>query len=104
MNTRRYPRTLGEAFPHSADYASSITRYSNPCRGDAAVLWTCLLGLVVVVVVLLLAPAPVLPYALEAEGQALCAKARGPNSEARDRKSTRLNSSHIQKSRMPSSA
>ena len=30
--------------------------------------------------------------------------ASGPYTDARDRKSTRLNSSHIQKSRMPSSA
>ena len=32
------------------------------------------------------------------------AKSSGPATEDRDRKSTRLNSSHIQKSRMPSSA
>lgn len=26
MNTRRYPRTLSEAFPHTADYASAVER------------------------------------------------------------------------------
>jgi hypothetical protein len=26
MNTRQYPRTLNEAFPRSAEYASSVER------------------------------------------------------------------------------
>lgn len=26
MNTRQFPRTLNEAFPRSADYASSVER------------------------------------------------------------------------------
>lgn len=26
MNTRRHPRTLNEAFPHTADYAASVER------------------------------------------------------------------------------
>lgn len=30
MNTRKYPRTLNEAFPRTADYASAIERTRNP--------------------------------------------------------------------------
>jgi hypothetical protein len=26
MNTRKYPRTLNDAFPFGADYASAVTR------------------------------------------------------------------------------
>jgi hypothetical protein len=29
MNTRQYPRTLNEAFPKTADYASSVTRFAR---------------------------------------------------------------------------
>lgn len=29
MNTRQYPRTLNEAFPKTADYASSVTRFDR---------------------------------------------------------------------------
>jgi hypothetical protein len=29
MNTRKHPRTINEAFQHTADYASSVTRYKR---------------------------------------------------------------------------
>lgn len=29
MNTRKHPRSLNDAFPHTADYASSVTRYDR---------------------------------------------------------------------------
>ena len=49
MTTRRHPRTMtgtDAAFPHTADYASSVTRYRKPRNGDTAVTWACVLGLV----------------------------------------------------------
>jgi hypothetical protein len=36
MNTRQYPRTLNEAFPKTADYASSVTRYDRRDLWDYA--------------------------------------------------------------------
>jgi len=30
MNTRRYARTLDEAFRHTADYGCAVTRYERP--------------------------------------------------------------------------
>ena len=46
MNTRSYPRTLNEAFPKTADYASAITR-KRPA--DRAVNWTLFIGAIVVI-------------------------------------------------------
>ena len=51
-STRRYPRTMtgiDAAFPRTADYASSVTRYRNHRNGDTAVTWACVLGLVFLV-------------------------------------------------------
>lgn len=39
MNTRKYPRTLNEAFPHGADYASAIERPRDP---DVPVMAVCI--------------------------------------------------------------
>jgi hypothetical protein len=38
--TKRFPRTLGEAFPHDVDQAYSISRY-KPVYGDWAVWIMC---------------------------------------------------------------
>ena len=46
MTTRRFPRTADEAFK-GADYASAITQFGK--RGDTAVTWACVLGLVFLV-------------------------------------------------------
>ena len=45
MNTRKYPRTLDEAFPFDTDYACAITRPST--RGERLLDWT--LGIIVAV-------------------------------------------------------
>jgi hypothetical protein len=37
--TRKYPRTLHEAFPYDADYAHAITRYTNPHRLNYWAIW-----------------------------------------------------------------
>lgn len=31
MNTRKYPRTLNEAFPNTADYACAVERPAESC-------------------------------------------------------------------------
>lgn len=41
MNTRRYPRTLNEAFPQTPEYASSVERPFD--REDRIVMWGCVL-------------------------------------------------------------
>lgn len=45
MNTRRYPRTLADAFPHTADYACSLTRTRRASNRTAWVILAVLLGL-----------------------------------------------------------
>lgn len=40
MNTRRYPRTINEAFPRGAQYGCSIERPFD--KGDKLVMWACL--------------------------------------------------------------
>lgn len=37
MNTRRYPRSLNEAFPHGAEYGAAIER---PRTGHRVAYWT----------------------------------------------------------------
>lgn len=37
MNTRRYPRSLNEAFPHGAEYGAAIER---PRTGHRVANWT----------------------------------------------------------------
>lgn len=54
MNTRRYPRTLREAFPRDADYAASVEHYRRPfydvtSPGQRFVTGFCAVGIVVVV-------------------------------------------------------
>jgi len=46
-NTRRYPRTLAEAFPNSPDYACAIEgpRRLSTARLASGVLWALLLAL-----------------------------------------------------------
>jgi hypothetical protein len=44
MNTRKYPRTLGEAFPHTAEYATPIEKYSAHTWADKLVIWACVIG------------------------------------------------------------
>lgn len=39
MNTRKFPRTLNEAFPRGADYASAIERPRAP---DVPVMAVCI--------------------------------------------------------------
>ena len=34
MNTRKYPRTLNEAFPHGPSYGCAITRFESDRRGS----------------------------------------------------------------------
>ena len=46
MNTRQFPRTLNEAFPKTADYASALTR-TRPA--DRAVNWTLFAAVIVVI-------------------------------------------------------
>ena len=41
--TRRYPRTLNEAFPRTADYANPIEHH-RPYNGDRLVIWAGVLG------------------------------------------------------------
>ncbi len=36
MNTRKYPRTLNEAFQHTADYACSVERAQHKDRINVA--------------------------------------------------------------------
>lgn len=50
MNTRKYPRSLNEAFPHTADYACSVER--PMFARDRVASWAVGLMLVVAVVVL----------------------------------------------------
>lgn len=50
MNTRRYPRTLQEAFPHSVEYACAVERpYDSQ---DRIVLKACAVAIVAVIVIL----------------------------------------------------
>lgn len=53
MNTRRYPRTLNEAFPKTPDYACAIERdrrfYDETSAGHRFVTRLCAVGLVAVV-------------------------------------------------------
>ena len=49
MNTtRRYPRTLNEAFPNTADYANPIEHYAPYGWDDKLVIWTGVVGFVIV--------------------------------------------------------
>jgi hypothetical protein len=41
MNTRKYPRTLNEAFPNTADYACAVER---PAESYAGVLLAVAIG------------------------------------------------------------
>lgn len=45
MNTRRYPRTLNEAFPHGAEYGCAIERPID--KPDYIVVWASLICLAV---------------------------------------------------------
>lgn len=47
MNTRRYPRTLGEAFPNSTHYACSVERPAP--RYPRALWWVTALGFFVAI-------------------------------------------------------
>ena len=51
MNTRTYPRTLNEAFPRTADYASSVTRFD---RRDKADMTACAVAVVSMIFILLI--------------------------------------------------
>jgi hypothetical protein len=42
--TRTYPRTLKEAFPHSADWACPIERCSPTVNTDGVVMFFCAIG------------------------------------------------------------
>ena len=48
-NTRRYPRTLAEAFPNSPDYACAIEgpRRFSTARIASGILWALMLALLV---------------------------------------------------------
>ena len=48
-NTRRYPRTLNEAFPNSPDYACAIEgpRPISTARIASGILWALMLALLV---------------------------------------------------------
>ena len=48
-NTRRYPRTLNEAFPNSPDYACAIEgpRRFSTARIASGILWALMLALLV---------------------------------------------------------
>lgn len=50
MNTRTFPRTLNQAFPKTADYASSVTRYD---RQDKVSMTACAVACVLLVCILL---------------------------------------------------
>jgi hypothetical protein len=47
MNSRKYPRTLNEAFPHGAAYGCAVTRYQRP--GRVAPVWIVLALLLILV-------------------------------------------------------
>jgi hypothetical protein len=49
MSTRKYPRTMNEAFPHTADYASAVER---PHRHDSIVMVACAIAAVSLVCIL----------------------------------------------------
>jgi hypothetical protein len=51
MNTRTYPRTLNEAFPKTADYASAVTRFD---RQDKVSMTACAVGVVAFICILML--------------------------------------------------
>ena len=51
--TRKYSRTMAEAFPHGPEYACAVERYSRPITADKAVAWVCAMGFLVVVVMLI---------------------------------------------------
>jgi hypothetical protein len=53
MNTRSYPRTLNEAFPHTADYACAVERPREIDWQDRVVLWACIVAFVVCLAVVL---------------------------------------------------
>ena len=47
--TRMYPRTLKEAFPHSADWACPIERCSPTVNTDGVVIFFCAIGAICLV-------------------------------------------------------
>jgi len=47
--TRMYPRTLSEAFPHSADWACPIERCSPTVNTDGVVMFFCAIGVICLV-------------------------------------------------------
>ena len=47
--TRTYPRTLKEAFPHSADWACPIERCSPTVNTDGVVIFFCAIGAICLV-------------------------------------------------------
>jgi hypothetical protein len=47
--TRTYPRTLKEAFPHSADWACPIERCSPTVNTDGVVMFFCAIGAICLV-------------------------------------------------------
>lgn len=50
MTTRKFSRTMNEAFPHTADYASAVERSR---KDDKTIFWGC--GIFAVVFVLMIA-------------------------------------------------
>lgn len=45
MNTRRYPRTMDEAFPHGAEYGCAIERPETDGERMAGVVLAVLIGI-----------------------------------------------------------
>lgn len=51
MNSRKYPRTMNEAFPFGPEYGCSITRYEK-LDGHNYIVGACLLCAVIVTVLI----------------------------------------------------
>lgn len=53
MNTRTHYRNSTPAFQKTVEYATAITRYATPARGDSCVMYTSIFALVFLAVMLI---------------------------------------------------